>query len=357
MPKIKALGDEKVKKENNKISTGQKKTDFIVFVDKDGTLDLEDEQLNNIFMLITVMGGMIIPITGRTVGDIKEKFIDRNILLPQIIVGDNGANIYSTLANKFIMKKTLENKKVNKTIKFFIKNGGDPNLIRYTDGRIIYASNEENIKKYYEENNTVKLLDNIEKATLKSKEITKVTLAGSKKEMENISKYVETLGFWTDMDKTKFPKKEEDNYRLDIAQKNISKGNAVKEIVNRIKPQYGYMCVGNGWNDLSMFKQAIDDGMKVAIMGNADPELIKEVKEYRKNKNKGRIIIVPIDKNRANKLIYKEAKAFQTYIRTNQFRAKKKLPNVPRVKIKHPNNHSKTKNKHNSKRNYEKGER
>ena len=343
---------------NKKIKKGMKRPKFIVFTDKDGTLDLEDEQLNNIFILIMAMGGMVVPITGRTVGDISEDFRKRKIILPQIIVGDNGANVYSTATNEFIIKKTLDNKKVNKIIDFFLKNGRNPNLIRYTDGSIIYASNDESVKKYYEESNTVKLSDNIEKETLKSKEITKITLAGSKEKMQNVSEYVETLEFWTDMDKTKFPKKEEDNYRLDIAQKNINKGNAVKEISSSIKPQYGYMCVGNGWNDLSMFKQAIDDGMTVAIMGNADPELIKEVEEYRKNKNKGRIIIVPRDKNKANKLIYKEAKVFQTYMRSKQLKTNKnRLPNVQRVKIKHPQNYSMNKNKNNSKRNYEKEER
>lgn len=343
---------------NKKIEKGIKRPKFIVFTDKDGTLDLEDEQLNDIFILIMTMGGMVVPITGRTVGDISEDFKKRKIILPQIIVGDNGANIYSTTTNEFLIKKTLDKDKVNRIIDFYIENGGNPDLIRYTDGSVIYASKEMSVKNYYKESKTVKLYDDIKEKTLNADEITKITLAGNKKNMQRISNYGETLDFWTDMDKTKFPKKEDQNYRLDIAQKDINKGNAVKEIYETIKPEYGYMCVGNGWNDLSMFKQAIDNGMTVAIMGNADPELICEVKEYRKSKNKGRIIIVPIEKNKANKLIYKEAKILQTYMRSKQLKTNKnRLPNVQRVEIKHIQKHNEMKNKNNSKRNYDKEER
>ncbi len=45
---------------------------FIIFTDKDGTINVKDKQLNHIFHLITTMGGMIVPITGRTVGDIED---------------------------------------------------------------------------------------------------------------------------------------------------------------------------------------------------------------------------------------------------------------------------------------------
>lgn len=214
-------------KKNKKLK-GIKKPKFMIFTDKDGTLNLEDKQLSDYFKLITVMGGMVVPITGRTVGDIKEDFRKRHIMVPPIIVGDNGANVYSNVTNQFIIKKTLEYEKVRKIIEQFTAIGGATELIRYTDGNNIYASRNKDVQNYYQKSKTTKLYQDINKKILHSRNITKITLAGPKEQMEEITKFVETLGFWTDMDKTKFPKVEEQNYRLDIAQKNINKGEAVK---------------------------------------------------------------------------------------------------------------------------------
>ena len=80
-----------------------KKPQFIIFTDKDGTLNLEDKQLNHILNLITTMGGMVVPVTGRTVGDIEESMREQKIKVPEIIVGDNGANIYSTSNHAFLI--------------------------------------------------------------------------------------------------------------------------------------------------------------------------------------------------------------------------------------------------------------
>lgn len=334
----------KVNKEKNKtIIDGMKRPKFIVFTDKDGTLNLADKDLSNIIKQISAMGGMVIPITGRTVGDIKEDFETRKIALPKLIIGDNGANIYSTITNKFVIKKTLEKDNVKKIIECFTKIGGNPDLIRYTDGSNIYASKEENVKKYYKGSKTAKFNKNIYDEIMNSEEITKITLAGSKDEMEEIAEFAETLGFWTDMDITRFPGGIKKNYRLDIADKNINKGKAVEAIVEILKPEYGYICVGNGYNDLSMFKQAINDGMIAAIMNNAETELINEVQKYANTvgKNRNKVNVIPNGKNKANKWILKRAKRVENCIRVEQLtgvRNNKKeiLPNVQRVEVKPP---------------------
>lgn len=80
-----------------------KSLQFIMGVDKDGTLNLEDKQLNDIFCLVEKMGGRVIPITGRTVGDIEETLKEKNIKMPQLIAGDNGAVVYW---RKYIYIKT-----------------------------------------------------------------------------------------------------------------------------------------------------------------------------------------------------------------------------------------------------------
>ena len=340
------MGDDnlkKGKKENKKLNVkGIRKPKFIVFTDKDGTLNLDDKQLNDTIKLITKMGGMVVPITGRTVGDIVEDLRKRNIVLPPIIIGDNGAVVYSTVTNEFILKKTLENGKVNKIVDYFNEIGGNQELIRYTDGSNIYASKDKSVKEYYKDSDTAKLYAKIENKIRESKDITKITLAGTKEEMQQVAKYAETLGFWTDMDATKFPEKEQENYRLDIAPKNISKGEMVKALVQYFKPEYGYMCVGNGYNDIPMFRKAVDDGMVVGIMGNADSELIGKMQEYASQINKGKVMIIPKDINRANKWIYKMSKLMENKINSNKFVGKKqkrkkksRLKNVPRINVTH----------------------
>ena len=329
----------KNRKDENLRVKGIRKPKFIVFTDKDGTLNLEDKQLSNILKLITSMGGMVVPITGRTVGDLKEDFEKRNLFMPSIIVGDNGANIYFTETDRFI-RKTLKHEKVEKIIEKFNEIGGNPDLIRYTDGRNIYASKEKSVKEYYKNNEIAKLHSKIENKITNTENVTKITLAGSKKEMEQMAKIAESLGFSTDMDKTKFPEKEQENYRLDIVPKKISKGKAVETIVDCLKPEYGYICIGNGYNDISMFKQAIDDGMIAGVMEESNPDLIEMMKEYEKNSNKGKVLIVPKEKNKANRWIYRIAKLVQARINSDKYVGKKQkrknrnqLPSVQRIKV------------------------
>ena len=71
-------------KKTNKVEK-RKRPKFIIFTDKDGTLNLEDEELNNIFTIVNSMEGMVIPITGRTVGDIQEEMKRQKIRIPEII--------------------------------------------------------------------------------------------------------------------------------------------------------------------------------------------------------------------------------------------------------------------------------
>lgn len=290
---------------------------FIVFTDKDGTLNLKDEELKIIFPLITELGGILIPITGRTVGDIKESLENSGLDVPEILIGDNGANIYSVSRDKFLVRKNLEHEKVMSIIKCFLENGGNLDYIRYTDGKNIFASSNTNIKQYYRDSKIANFNENILHEINNTQDITKVTLAGKKELINKIKKYTEELGFWTDMDKTKFPNKEEQNYRLDIADKNINKGEAVRTIISHLMPKYGYICIGNGYNDMSMFKQAINDGMTAAVMGDSDIELIREVKNYAKH-NSGKVTVIPNTSNLANRYILKVAKVFETYIKTRE---------------------------------------
>lgn len=263
-----------------------KRPSFIIFTDKDGTLNLEDKKLDNILKLIISMNGLVVPITGRTVGDILESLKKNHLMIPEILIGDNGANIYSTSNHEFLIKKTLDIEKVKTLIDNFISNGGNPEMIRLTNGEFIYAIDNPDVRKYYHKSKSVKYCNNIQEAIESMPEITKVTLAGSKQQMEQMAEDSKKIDFWTDIGATKFPNKSPENYRLDVADKNINKGTAVKLMVSILQPSFGYMCIGNGENDISMFKQSIDDGMMIGIMEDSPKTLKDEMKSYITSKRK-----------------------------------------------------------------------
>lgn len=310
---------------------------FIIFTDKDGTLNLEDKQLNHIFHLIDTMGGMVIPVTGRTVGDIESDLRKRNIKVPEIIIGDNGSNIYHTRSGEFLVQRVLNHEKVLTIVDDFLKKGGNKDYIRYTNGRNIFASKTKEVKEYYKNSKMAILQEDICEALSKAEDITKITLAGSKEKMEQSAEFVSSLDFWSDRNPTKFPKREYQNYILDVSQKDVNKGEAVRSMVAKLKPRYGYMCIGNGYNDLSMFETAIEDGMIAGVMGQSDPELIAEVKQYSQERKKGKVMVISAEKDLANEYILRMAKLFQSRIKTEdrkRVQGEKRLPNVPRVKVK-----------------------
>ena len=257
-----------------------KRPAFIIFTDKDGTMNLQDKNLNNIFRLVHAMNGMIIPTTGRTVGDIQEDLKGNKLINPALLIGDNGGSIFFTKSKEFVHKQTLDSEKVKNVISHFTELGGNPEMIRLTDGESIYAINNPEVQQYYRKKHTVKYGKDIDSLLTMIPEITKITLAGSKVQMKDMSNYVEDLNFWSDMGATKFPKASYQHYRLDVADRNINKGNAVKFINSTLKPPFGYMCIGNGENDISMFKQAINDGMLIGVMEDSPQSVIEEMKTY-----------------------------------------------------------------------------
>ena len=126
-----------------------KRPAFIIFTDKDGTMNLQDKNLNNIFRLVHAMNGMIIPTTGRTVGDIQEDLKGNKLINPALLIGDNGGSIFFTKSKEFVHKQTLDSEKVKNVISHFTELGGNPEMIRLTDGESIYAINNPEVQQYY----------------------------------------------------------------------------------------------------------------------------------------------------------------------------------------------------------------
>lgn len=333
------------KDRKNRPTKKKEETEYIFMTDIDGTLNLDDKKLNQAFKMIRKSGGKIAVISGRTIGDIKEEFSKRGVVLPDFIAGDNGACLYDTRKKEFIFRQSLQKEKIKEIMEHYKKIGGNPDLIRYTDGNKIHASNHKEVKKYYKGKKTVGCWANIQKKITKENDITKITLAGSQIQMEQMAQFIKGLGYWTDTGATKFPNK--NHYqRLDIAPNYSNKGQAAKSINKIIGSEHGYACYGNDWNDVSMFKQAIKDNMRVFIMGNAPQELIKEVKDYAMKMKKGKVHLIPDNLDKANRTIGRMARILQQkelnrknkdFVKTKQRKTFKEQLNV-KVDLKVPNN-------------------
>ena len=314
---------------------GFARPNIIAFFDKDGTTDWKDSEFRTTLQLFNKMGGLAIPTTGRTGGDIEQDAKKYKIPI-RVVIADNGAIIIDEQSNETIDKIKLEESKIAQILDKFEEVGGNKDLIRVTDGKNIYATTDREVRKYYKNNKVARFSHDLRK-DIKSgniESLTKITLAGSKDQMQEMADFAEEIGFWTDMDKTKFPAKRQQNIRLDIAEKGINKGRAVKRTNEIFNPIDGYICIGNGWNDLSMFKQAIDDGMVAAIMGDSSRELIEEVKKYQRDIGKGRVIIIPPEKERANNFFRSFIKLYQQRREEEQKKSRRKrLPNVERIDV------------------------
>ena len=294
---------------------------MVFYIDFDGTMNPRDKEFNNCIKEITEMGGMLVPVTGRGIADIENIFIENNIELPLFMAGDNGTvikcnppkdEIENQLSKKKIDKKSNSNiyetpfdrGKLNKALTYYLENGGNPDLVRATNKNKIFASkNSEDVRKYYKSNKTAKLYKDVVEEILETEDITKITLAGDPELMRKTSQYVrDELSLWTDADNTKFPKKEDDNWRLDITASN--KGEAVRIINSILEPTLGYVCVGNGRNDIPMFRKASEDKMKIGVMKNSPEEVLEEARRL-EQENGIKVFYIPKNENYANRYISK----------------------------------------------------
>lgn len=283
----------------------QQKPTMVFYIDFDGTMNPKDKEFNNCIEEINEMGGMLVPVTGRGIADIENIFLENNINLPIFMAGDNGTVIkYHSKEENNVYQTPFDKQNLRKILLYYFKNGGNLELIRATNQKQILASKQnKDVRNYYKSNKTAKLYKNVIEAILEAEDITKITLAGNYDLMNKVSKYArDELKLCTDADNTKFPKKEEKNWRLDITATN--KGEAVRIINTILEPTLGYVCIGNGRNDLSMFQKASNERMMVGVMKNAPKEVLDEVKKLEKE-NGIKVFYIPNNENYANRYISK----------------------------------------------------
>ena len=260
--------------------------------DLDGTLDLTDSKLSAEIIRMLNSGIVFVAATGRTNSYVKEVCKKHNIIPPRFIVGDNGGTVYDT-ANRTYIKRTMLSHDIRvKMISEYIRLGGKLEDVRYTDGENVYVAGTTDTKVYYENDDTIEYMQDqelLEAMIRKDSDITKITLAGNRKTMKKMVEFAEDNGIkcWTDIGSTKFPIRAKKYYRLDITAGESSKGEAV-EFLSSYTGISNFNCIGNGPNDFSMFKFALDSGMPVIVVQNREhgeiteesEELVRKVNSY-----------------------------------------------------------------------------
>jgi len=230
--------------------------------------------------------------TGRVNSYVMNTCRQNNVIPPKFIIGDNGGTIYDTRQRIYLKRTTIPVQVRRAILEEYLNRGGRLEDIRYTDGSFVYVAEDTAVRKYYIKDSVVKYMANdnlFEEIMTEDADITKITLAGKKELMKHISRFMLESGIkcWGDIGSTKFPADFRSYYRLDIMDGETCKGEAARFLVNHINAER-FMCVGNGPNDFSMFKYALDSGMPVVVVRNFEDgkvskeseKLVAKVYEY-----------------------------------------------------------------------------
>lgn len=243
----------------------------IVFVDIDGTLVNKRKRVTlktrKSIKKIVDKGIYVVLVSGRDVLHTIDK--SRRALASPIVISSNGSEIYNYNKQETIFIDKIENEKIKKVwaycnkneIGLLIKSISGKYTNKYLIGKDkengILITNEKELKKI-EFSQIVFVCNDIEKM-LKAKEyITNLNLS--------ITNYSESF-----LDNTI-----SDRYRLDINNKNVSKGVAITKLLKYLNiEKENSLCFGDFINDLDMFDAC---GTKVAMENACDS--LKEKADY-----------------------------------------------------------------------------
>ena len=297
-----------------------------IITDKDGTIMI-DKELKNILKEIRTKSTKadihIIANTGRTVADMIECLKKENIPLHYFdyIIGDNGATCLDVRKKQEIFKNRMNAEDVDKAIEEFLAIGGKEHNIRITDGEHIYAYDTDEVRNYYKKSKNVIYMNSFE--NLDGIDITKLTLAGTHDQITRVKKYIEQniKRGKTHLGQTSFPKKQDNNYRMDFTGEH-TKGTAAKFIKKRIGLD---TCIylGNDLNDISMFVEGIKDEDFIVIVDSADKKTAAVVKKYldiecgERGKKLEEVKLLEVDEKDANKFLLKFHRILRNMERKN----------------------------------------
>lgn len=265
--------------------------DYIVFSDKDGTLDLETEEgckkLNEAISLIEGKdNGLFVITTARPAGEIVKILENKGVAIPKYIIGDNGF-IYNTKDKKYITQERLPKKEMLNLINDMVRNGqASKDEIEFSTGDVVILQDcpyTEKSKEYERKLGTrIFSEDVIQSLSDTQKDIFSLSFrVSSVKAVEAIRKYIEDNHLKIQLN---YQSLDDGNFSVDLAPEGIHKATSVLKLAQmaikgdpkREDIRGNFTCIGDGTNDITMLTAAWAHGEN-AVIADKDSEESKEL--------------------------------------------------------------------------------
>ena len=271
--------------------------DYIVFSDKDGTLDLETEEgCKTLAEAITLIegksNGLFVITTARPAGEIIKILEDKGIPVPKYIIGDNGF-IYNTIDETYVTEERLPKEEMLDLINDMVTSGkAGKDEIEFSTGDVVILQDcpyTEKSKAYERKLGTrIFSQDVVQSLTDTEKEILSLSLrVSSVQAVEEIREYIENNHLKVQLN---YQSLDDGNYSVDLAPSGIHKATSVLKLsqlaINGDKKREDirgkFTSIGDGTNDITMLTAAYAHG-ESAVIADKDSEESKELKAELKN--------------------------------------------------------------------------
>lgn len=254
--------------------------DYIIFSDKDGTLDLETEdgcqKLGDAISLIEgKSNGLFVITTARPAGEIIRILTDKGIPVPKYIIGDNGF-IYDTQSEEYITEERLPKSDMLSLIKDMMDKGQTSrDEIEFSTGDVVVLQDCPYTakSKAYERKLGTRIFskDVIQSLSDSDKELLSLSFrVSSIQAIEEIRDYIKTNNLSVQLN---YQSLDDGNFSVDLAPEGIHKATSVLKlsqlVINGDKSREDirghFTCIGDGTNDITMLIAAAAHGENAVI--------------------------------------------------------------------------------------------
>lgn len=251
----------------------------VIAIDLDGTLLNDEKEISkeNIYWINKAYKEKgIIPVitTGRTISSAEHciSIVGKDIM--EYVIAQNGAIVKDIIKNKYIKFETFKKETIKKSVKILKKHNLKVSM--ETDKYVLqdHEKTDGEIALSEKLGNEIKTIEDIENYNFNDDDITTVTGAGDKKNLENASLELEKLEDILLVPVSKWLAKHNGNvykgYYLEFMAQGVSKGNGIVTLLNHLEiDSKEVIVIGDGPNDTSMF----EIGALSVAMGNGDENL------------------------------------------------------------------------------------
>lgn len=271
--------------------------DYIVFSDKDGTLDLDTEEgcktlAEAINLIEGKSNGLFVITTARPAGEIVKILEDKGIPVPKYIIGDNGF-IYNTIDETYVTEERLPKEEMLDLINDMVTSGkAGKDEIEFSTGDVVVLQDCPYTakSKAYERKLGTRIFsqDVVQSLSDTEKEILSLSLrVSSVQAVEEIREYIENNHLKVQLN---YQSLDDGNYSVDLAPSGIHKATSVLKLsqlaINGDKKREDirgkFTTIGDGTNDITMLTAAYAHGEN-AVIADKNSEESKELKAELEN--------------------------------------------------------------------------